>query len=110
MSSATWPGVRLRSTRRVVPVRHELWVHSDGQDFCLAGPRGDKQRSLMPSDARLVWTVEADSHFAAMTLYYEHIGWGTTRPTSLRSTGSPTPSEVGRPSNTQACANVIRPI
>jgi hypothetical protein len=23
-----------------------------------------------------VWTVEASSHFEAMTLYYEHMGWG----------------------------------
>jgi hypothetical protein len=58
-------------------MRHELWVHADGQDFCLAGPRGDAQRALVSSDARLVWTVEAESHFAAMTLYYEHMGWGT---------------------------------
>lgn len=29
--------------------------------------------------ARLTWAVEADSHFHAMTmtLYYEHMGWGT---------------------------------
>ena len=55
---------------------HELSVHSEGQDFCLAGPRGDEQRALMPPDARLVWTVEATSHFEAMTLYYEHMDWG----------------------------------
>ncbi len=31
----------------------------------------------MPSDAVLTWTVEADTHFDAMTQYYEHMGWGT---------------------------------
>jgi hypothetical protein len=25
----------------------------------------------------MTWTVEAESHFQAMTLYYEHMGWGT---------------------------------
>lgn len=29
-----------------------------------------------PPDAKLVWTVEASSHFEAMTLYWEHMGWG----------------------------------
>jgi hypothetical protein len=24
----------------------------------------------------MVWTVEASSHFEAMTLYYDHMGWG----------------------------------
>ena len=26
--------------------------------------------------ASLVWTVEADSHFEAMSRYYEFMGWG----------------------------------
>ena len=26
-----------------------------------------------------MWTVEARSHFEAMTLYYEHMGWGDYR-------------------------------
>jgi len=31
----------------------------------------------MPNDAALTWTVDAGSHFEAMTKYYEHMGWGT---------------------------------
>lgn len=45
--------------------------------FCLAGHRGDRARSLLSPSARLTWTVEAESHFHAMTLYHEHMGWGT---------------------------------
>lgn len=57
---------------------HELWAEEDGeQSLCLAGPRGDDARSLLGPTARLVWTAEAKSHFEAMTLYYEHMGWGT---------------------------------
>jgi len=56
-------------------VLHELWIHGDGQSFCLSGPLGDRQRALIPAGAELSWTVAADSHFEAMTLYHEHMGW-----------------------------------
>ena len=59
---------------------HELWddPESEGRfTFCLAGPHGDQARSMLSASARLAWTVEADSHFRAMTLYHEHMGWGT---------------------------------
>lgn len=60
-------------------VLHELWEHNDdmnGHTFCLAGPFGDQARSMLPPSARLVWTVDAASHLEAMTLYYQHMGWG----------------------------------
>ena len=61
-------------------MRHELWIESDGgQLLCLAGPRGDDARRTLSHDARLAWTVEARSHFEAMTLYHEHMGWGEYR-------------------------------
>lgn len=54
---------------------HELWAEEDGeQTLCLAGPMGDDARRLLGPTARLVWTVEAKSHFEAMTLYYERMG------------------------------------
>jgi hypothetical protein len=37
---------------------------------------GDGARSLLEPGWRLDWEVEAGSHFEAMTLYYEHMGWG----------------------------------
>lgn len=58
---------------------HELWddPESEGRyTFCLSGQRGDEARSLLSSSAKLVWTVEAASHFEAMTAYYKHHGWG----------------------------------
>ena len=56
---------------------HELWDEGqDGQTFCLAGPKGDEARQMLGPAARKVWTVEAASHFEAMRLYYEHMGWG----------------------------------
>lgn len=61
---------------------HELWddPESDGRfTFCLAGPHGAQARATLSTSARLTWTVEAASHFEAMTLYYEHMGWGEYR-------------------------------
>lgn len=60
---------------------HQLWEDQEPADgayltFCLAGPLGDEARGQLSSCARLTWTVEASSHFVAMTRYYEHMGWG----------------------------------
>jgi hypothetical protein len=61
-------------------MNHELWQEPDGcQTFCLAGAQGDGARALIDSDAKLVWEVEADSHFEAMTKYYAHMQWGEYR-------------------------------
>jgi hypothetical protein len=61
---------------------HELWVEKDGdgQTFCLAGPLGEEARKLLGPDAKLVWSVEASSHFEAMTAYYQFMGWGQYTP------------------------------
>jgi CO/xanthine dehydrogenase FAD-binding subunit len=55
---------------------HELWQQEEGLTFCLAGPRGDQARAMLAKDAVLRWTVEAESWFAAMTKFYEYMGWG----------------------------------
>ena len=58
-------------------LKHELWTEGNGeQTFCLAGPMGDGARALLGPNATLVWVVEADSHFNAMTKYYEFMDWG----------------------------------
>lgn len=61
-------------------VLHELWDDPEDEGrytFCLAGTHGDRARALLSSAAQRTWTVEADSHFDAMTAYYQHMGWGT---------------------------------
>ncbi len=61
-------------------VLHELWEDEDepseGWTFCLAGPMGNDARAWLSPRARLIWTLEAASHFEAMTRYYERMGWG----------------------------------
>ena len=40
--------------------------------------RAEGRRRSIPvvADRPMVWTVEAESHFEAMTRYYRHMGWG----------------------------------
>lgn len=59
-------------------MKHELWEEDGGAQltFCFAGPRGEGARKSLGPDARLIWAVEADSHFEAMTLYYGFMDWG----------------------------------
>lgn len=66
------------SALSMATLKHELWESPEGlTTFCLAGPMGDEARRLVVEPgSRLVWVVEATSHFEAMTLYYEHMGWG----------------------------------
>ena len=58
-------------------LKHELWIDPDGlETFCLSGPMGNEVRRLLPTGSKMVWTVEAGSHFEAMSEYYHHIGLG----------------------------------
>ncbi|MGH9317052.1 MAG: hypothetical protein ACRD1P_08095 [Thermoanaerobaculia bacterium] len=57
---------------------HELWEEPGGEyTFCLAGPMGEDARRMAGPGSKLVWTVEAASHFEAMGKYYKHMGWDT---------------------------------
>ena len=59
-------------------MQHELWLEPDGeQTFCLAGAHGEGARALLHPDAKLVLVVEAESHFEAMSKYYQYMGWGS---------------------------------
>ena len=61
-------------------MKHELWLEPDGcQTFCLAGVHGDDARSLLSANSQLIWTVEADSYFEAMTKYYSLMESGEYR-------------------------------
>lgn len=58
-------------------MKHELWVENEmEQTFCLAGEHGNEARAILSTDAKLVWSVEASSHYEAMCLYYSYMGWG----------------------------------
>lgn len=76
-------------------MKHELWANEDGLDlFCLAGEHGNSTRNLLEPGYKLIWICEADSHFEAMTKYYEFRGWGEYK-TDFISHDSKTYKELG---------------
>ncbi len=63
----------------MVALLHEIWIESDdnGQDLescCLAGKDGEEFRKSLSSNARLMRTFEASSHYEAMTIFHEILG------------------------------------
>lgn len=71
----------LNGSSSMKKLKHELWKDIGGEEFSeytfrLVGPRGEGAKNLLSSEAKLIWTVEAFSHFEAMTAYYEFMEWG----------------------------------
>jgi len=105
---------RFASRSRYAPrVLHELWVYAEGQTFCLAGAHGDDARALMPTDAQLVWAVEANSHIEAMMALIRASRHGASeREVNARQRDAHAPREwrgtrprplTGRPASTIGC-------
>ena len=87
---------------------HEIWETMDGRGqvlpaLGLAGPDGDSFRKLLHEHARedgfapprCVRTFEAENNFDAMTIYYQHYGWGAY-PTDFASDRERYPEEWAR--------------
>ena len=56
---------------------HEMWRSPDGlTTVCLAGPNGAGARSQLDPKSELVLVFKASSHYEAMTLYHNRMGWG----------------------------------
>jgi hypothetical protein len=58
---------------------HEVWEDFGEQGESLhslqfAGPRGEDARRWLGPKARLIATIEAGSHYEAMTLYHQMLG------------------------------------
>lgn len=73
-------------------MKHELWKEKNGYTFCFAGSLGNQAREMMEQEAELIWTVEARSHFEAMTKYYEFMDWGEYK-TDFEQDKEPYPKE-----------------
>ena len=73
-------------------MKHELWKEENGYTFCLAGQMGNGARALMDKNAELIWIVGANSHFEAMTKYYEFMDWGEYK-TEFEQDKKPYPEE-----------------
>jgi len=64
-------------------MRYELWVAGDGTEATFAPPENIKiirKHAGLGKNAKLKWTVEADTWEEAMTKYHEHMGWEPYKP------------------------------
>lgn len=58
-------------------VLHEVWQCNDGPSCIHFGPAGDAARAMHLNDGgRCVWMFWAKSHYEAMQMYYEFVGYG----------------------------------
>lgn len=63
----------------------ELWEFENGHSFFVRAPGEEgyraqlRQLGLDEGNARLVWTVEAESYNEAMQALYDRKGWGPYR-------------------------------
>jgi hypothetical protein len=79
---------------------HELWEEPFRGGFafpmfCLAGPRGDGARAMLPPGSRLTWLVEADSHDEAITSTTSTRAEASTPPNTRKKTRSHTANSGG---------------
>ena len=57
--------------------KHEVWEDPEGlTTLCLADERGDDCRNLLEPGSKLIHSFYAESHYAAMTIYYKFMDWG----------------------------------
>ena len=58
-------------------IKHEIWQDSEGlTSLCFSGDLGEESRSLLEPGSKIIHSFYADSHFSAMTKYYEYMDWG----------------------------------
>ncbi len=58
-------------------IRHDVWVDEEGlTTLCYAGNLGGESRSTLQGGERLLYSFFANSHYEAMTKYYQFMKWG----------------------------------
>ena len=58
--------------------KYELWKLKDGYEFFLE--KDTSARDSLPTDAKLIWTVNASSWEEAQTKKNEYLGWPRYKP------------------------------
>jgi hypothetical protein len=58
-------------------IKHDIWKDNEGlTSLILSGDLGEEGRSLLEKGSQIIHSFYADSHFDAMTKYYEFMDWG----------------------------------
>ncbi|HYV90223.1 MAG TPA: hypothetical protein VE978_00500 [Chitinophagales bacterium] len=55
----------------------DIWQDPEGMTMlCFSGEVGEESRTLLEPNSKIIYSFNADSHFDAMTKYYEFMDWG----------------------------------
>ncbi|MCB9173859.1 MAG: hypothetical protein H6589_04555 [Flavobacteriales bacterium] len=58
-------------------MKHDIWTNpEDLPMLCFSGELGAESRTLLEPNSKIVHSFYAESHFEAMTIYYEYMDWG----------------------------------
>jgi hypothetical protein len=58
-------------------IKHDIWKDNEGlTSLILSGDFGEEGRSLLENGSQIIHSFYADSHFDAMTKYYDFMDWG----------------------------------
>ena len=58
-------------------LKHDIWKDKEGLTALLfSGDLGEEGRATLDNDYEIVHSFYADSHFEAMTKYYQYMNWG----------------------------------
>ena len=58
-------------------IKHDVWQESDGKTaVCFSDDSGKECRKLLEPGSKKIHNFYASSHFEAMTIYYNFMGWG----------------------------------
>ena len=58
-------------------IKHDIWKDKEGMtSLCYSGDLGEESRTILEPDSIIIHSFYADSHFDAMTKYYQYMDWG----------------------------------
>ena len=58
-------------------IKHDIWNNPEELPMlCFSGELGIESRTLLEPNSKIVHSFYAESHFEAMTIYYEYMDWG----------------------------------
>lgn len=58
-------------------IKHDIWKSEDDlTSLCFSGELGEEPRSILEPNSKIIHSFYANSHFDAMTKYYEFMDWG----------------------------------
>jgi hypothetical protein len=58
-------------------IKHDIWRSKEElTSLCYSDELGEESRSILEPDSEIIHSFYANSHFDAMTKYYEFMNWG----------------------------------